>query len=216
MKLLNYKAIIFDFDGVIAESVNVKTEAFSKIYSEYGEDIVKKVIAHHMSHGGISRYEKFKYYHKEFLGIKLNKDDLIILSNKFSELVVNDVIDAPYVPGALNFIKNNYKKYKLFISTGTPQDEMIIILKNKNIDLYFQSVYGSPEHKNNHVKDIIMNMDYKKEEIIFIGDADTDIIAAKENDIPIIFREHPDGNCSIEYSKMVKVKDLIKLKDYIV
>ena len=32
MKLLNYKAIIFDFDGVIAESVNVKTEAFSKIY----------------------------------------------------------------------------------------------------------------------------------------------------------------------------------------
>ena len=213
MKLLNYKAIIFDFDGVIAESVNVKTEAFSKIYSEYGEDIVKKVIAHHMSHGGISRYEKFKYYHKEFLGIKLNKDDLIILSNKFSELVVNDVIDAPYVPGALNFIKNNYKKYKLFISTGTPQDEMIVILKKKNIDMYFQSVYGSPELKTNHVKDIMMNMDYKKEEIIFIGDADTDVKAAKQNDIPIILRTHPYSNCNYEYKKLLKINNLINIID---
>ena len=159
---------------------------------------------------------KFQLYHEKFLGISLEENQLIELSNKFSQLVVTDVVNAPYVNGAFEYIIDNHKRYKLFISTGTPQDEMIKILKKKNIDMYFQSVYGSPDHKTNHVKDIMMTMGYTKEEIIFIGDADTDIIAAKENDIPIIFREHLDGNCSIGYSKMVKVKDLINLKDYIV
>ena len=38
------KGIIFDFDGVIAESVQVKTDAFSSIYKPYGKDVVDKVV----------------------------------------------------------------------------------------------------------------------------------------------------------------------------
>ena len=142
------KAIIFDFDGVIAESVNVKTEAFSKMYAQYGNTIAEKVASHHLSHGGISRFEKFKLYHKEFLGIELTNQDIMALANKFSKLVVQKVIDAPYVPGSLEFIKDNYKYYDLFISTGTPEDEMKKILSRKGIRNYFKSVHGSPKKKN--------------------------------------------------------------------
>ena len=39
-----YKAIIFDFDGVLVDSVNIKGLAFAKIYQSYGDDIVKKVV----------------------------------------------------------------------------------------------------------------------------------------------------------------------------
>ena len=53
------KAIIFDFDGVIAESVNVKTEAFASLYEPYGKDVVNKVEQHHLANGGVSRFEKF-------------------------------------------------------------------------------------------------------------------------------------------------------------
>ena len=106
------KGIIFDFDGVIAESVNVKTEAFAKMYNQYGNEVVKKVVTHHLSHGGISRFEKFKFYHKEYFGIELTNQQLQELANQFSELVVQKVIAAPYVPGALEFIQNNYKYYE--------------------------------------------------------------------------------------------------------
>ena len=37
------KAIIFDFDGVILDSVDVKTEAFKQLYTTYGIDVVEKV-----------------------------------------------------------------------------------------------------------------------------------------------------------------------------
>ena len=40
--LLNSKAIfVFDFDGVLADSVNIKTNAFSKMYEAYGSEVQK-------------------------------------------------------------------------------------------------------------------------------------------------------------------------------
>ena len=61
------KAIIFDFDGVILDSVDVKTKAFKQMYSIYGDDVMRKVVDYHLLNGGISRYEKFKYFHENFL-----------------------------------------------------------------------------------------------------------------------------------------------------
>jgi len=202
------KAIIFDFDGVIAESVNIKTDAFKKMYAKYGNTVVKKVISHHLLNGGISRYEKFNFYHENFLGIKLSEEELEKLAIEFSELVVQDVVEAPYVHGALEFIENNYKDYKYFISTGTPQNEIIDIINRKKISIYFESIYGSPENKTDHIKKIMSKSGYTKDELIFIGDADTDILAAKNNDIPIILRVHPDSNCKYEYNKLIKINNL--------
>ena len=67
--MINLRAIIFDFDGVILDSNDVKTEAFYEMYIQYGESIAKKVVNHHKKNGGISRFQKFKLYHKKFLNI---------------------------------------------------------------------------------------------------------------------------------------------------
>ena len=56
------KNIIFDYDGTIADSVNIKTEAFAELYRNYGKDIESKVVKYHLNNGGVSRFEKFKYY----------------------------------------------------------------------------------------------------------------------------------------------------------
>ena len=56
------KAIIFDFDGTICDSLQVKAEAFGEVYSEYGEDISLKVIDHHNNNLGVPREIKFKYF----------------------------------------------------------------------------------------------------------------------------------------------------------
>ena len=98
------KAIIYDFDGVICDSVDVKTKAFAQIYQQYGDEVVKKVINHHLENGGISRFKKFIHYHKEFLNLNLNERQLELLVNKFSDLVKLKVIESDYIKGAYNFI----------------------------------------------------------------------------------------------------------------
>jgi len=54
------KAIIFDFDGVILESVGVKKEAFRRLFQYYPEK-VDEIVNYHMQQGGLSRYRKFQH-----------------------------------------------------------------------------------------------------------------------------------------------------------
>ena len=57
-------ALVFDFDGVIVDSFDVKKTAFSNLYLQYGEDIAKKVLEFHDSgNGGMCRVKKFKFFH---------------------------------------------------------------------------------------------------------------------------------------------------------
>ncbi len=43
MSIENWQAIIFDFDGVIVESGDIKTQAFAELYRSYGEHVVTEV-----------------------------------------------------------------------------------------------------------------------------------------------------------------------------
>tara|TARA_Y100000766_G_C18879787_1_gene592789 strand:- start:795 stop:1448 length:654 start_codon:yes stop_codon:yes gene_type:complete len=184
----NLKTIIFDYDGIISESVKVKTEAFAEIYSPFGHDIVKKVIQHHEANGGVSRFDKFLYYHRKFLNVDLSEKELVKLTDTFSNLVLQNVIDSKYVKGVYDFISLNYKKYNFFISTGTPKVEIDIILNKKKLSQYFIEVFGSPEKKDLHVKKIIKDYNLKNNEIIFIGDALSDRNAARVNGVTFIGR----------------------------
>ena len=180
------KGIIFDFDGVIAQSVQVKTDAFVQIYRDYGSSVVNKVIAHHESNGGMSRFEKFKFYHKTFLNLNIDDEEIVSLSKQFSDLVVEQVINAAYVPGVLDYIKKCFKKWDLFISTGTPKEEIKEILIKKGIDKYFIEVFGSPENKESHIDIILSKYFFKSEELIFYGDSNSDLDAAEYANIPFV------------------------------
>ena len=182
------KGIIFDFDGVITESVHIKSAGFSEIYKPYGPATVKKVVKHHEANGGMSRFKKIKFYHKTFLNTSLSNQEINYIANQFSEYVVDRVVNAQYVPNALEFIKHNYGNYKLFISTGTPTAEMKNILKLKKIIKYFTGIYGSPALKNDHVKVICSEYNLKSDELIFFGDSKTDMEAAAANGIKFILR----------------------------
>ena len=53
-------SIIFDFDGVILESVSVKTAAFRQLFS-FAPEHVDEIVQYHLDNGGMSRFDKFRY-----------------------------------------------------------------------------------------------------------------------------------------------------------
>ena len=185
---MKYKNIIFDFDGVLAESVYIKTQAFYKLYEQYGKEIAEKVVTHHEVNGGMSRFEKFPYYHKTFLKIDLNENDVEKLSDDFSKLVIDAVVDADEVPGALWFLKKYKRVSKYWIASATPTDEINEIAKKRGMYDYFISIYGSPENKSSIVKNIINKDKLVNSETVFFGDAMSDYRAAKDNSINFILR----------------------------
>ena len=67
--------------------------------------------------------------------------------------------------------------------------------------------------KVNHIEKIIKRNRFNPLDLLFIGDADIDILAAKHYGIPIIFRIHSDNH--VKYYKMVEVNDLKNIGDKI-
>ena len=47
---MSVRAIVFDFDGTLVESVDVKTQAFRTLFKEYPQHVAS-IVALHLEHG---------------------------------------------------------------------------------------------------------------------------------------------------------------------
>ena len=113
------RAVIFDFDGVIIESAEIKTRAFEILFSDY-PDKLPEIINYHQKNAGISRYPKFRYIYEKMLGQELSAQEEAELGERFSQIVVKPTLEAPFVPGAIEFLTRNKNHYCFFIASGTP------------------------------------------------------------------------------------------------
>lgn len=182
------KTIFWDFDGVIKDSVSVKSDAFEELFLPFGSDVAKKIRMHHEDNGGMSRYDKLPIY-LNLAGEKNSTNSISKYEKQFSKLVMNRVINSPWVEGVLEYIKTNYKAQKFFLITATPQKEIEEILKKLEISKYFKKVIGSPTNKKDAIKIILSNQNINLDDSIMIGDSCSDYEAAKENNVFFVFRK---------------------------
>lgn len=211
---MKIKYIFFDFDGVLAESVNIKTEAFRQMYLSEGKEFSDKVVDYHVANGGVSRYEKFKIFNGEWLGEDVTESKSEKLAQTFSDLVVEGVINSPEVTGALAFL-NTSSEYKKYIITGTPTNEIEVILKERKMDHFFIEAYGSPNKKDFWVKKILSENSINPDECVFIGDALADYEAAMLNNVAFILRETIEGKELFKDYTGLRIKDMTSLQSTI-
>ena len=184
--------IFWDFDGVIKESSAIKSLAFEEMFSKYGNEVLEKVMEHHQLNGGISREVKIPLYFSKFVGFSLTSQETEDRCLEYSKLVVQKVIDAPWVAGILDYLKSNSFHQRFVLITGTPYMEIIEILTALDIIDCFQTVYGSPTTKIKALnKEIQSDTDVSK--CLFIGDTLTDYEAASAFEVPFLLRETEDN-----------------------
>ncbi|CAM1348092.1 HAD family hydrolase [Tenacibaculum insulae] len=211
---LKIKYIFFDFDGVLAESVDVKTQAFRELYMDYGVMFANKVVEHHKLNGGVSRYEKIKIYNGDWLKQEVTKELIEKYASRFSDLVVNGVVNSQEVKGTTEFLEKS-GEYKKYIITGTPTKEIIPILKKRNMYDFFDKACGSPQKKGYWVNKILNEENINSINCIFIGDAYADYEAAVNNKITFVLRETEDGKNVFKNFKGYRIKDISELNNVI-
>ncbi len=123
------KALLFDFDGIILESADIKTTAFRKLFEREYPDKVDEFIKYHIQNAGVSRFVKIKYFFKEILGADVTAEKEKELADSFSKMVLNETINSSFVRGMPEFLIRNYRKSPMFIVTGTPDSEINYIVK---------------------------------------------------------------------------------------
>ena len=185
--LLEYRCMFFDFDGVVLESGNIKTEAFLELYQGLGID--EEVKAHHIANQGISRYEKFKWIAGNLLSVPYTDAYEKEMGDKFSSLVKQKVTQAAFVSGFPELIREiRMHDILCVIASGTPQTELENIVKDRGLTSWFDEVHGSPKKKADIVEDVLERYGLDRESCLFYGDASTDHEAAENTNIDFFAR----------------------------
>lgn len=186
--LNSYQYIFWDFDGVIKDSIPVKSDAFATLFSSFGNEIEQKVREHHESNGGMSRFEKIPLY-LEWSKQTVTSATVKNYCDQFSRLVTDAVIKSPWVEGVQEFLRKYSSEKTFFLLTATPQREIEEILNTLQITDYFKEIAGAPSSKANAMGDILRRYTIDSEEAVMIGDSKNDYLAANEHGVVFILRK---------------------------
>ena len=176
--------ILFDFDGVIIDSMPIREVGFRQIFQDFDIYLVDSMIDYHNQNGGLSRYEKIDFFFNKILKKPIQKNQSLSYAKSFSNIMKKELINKKYlITDSLFFIKGNYNKYNLHIVSGSDEEELKYLCNELGIATYFHSIHGSPTDKSTLVKKILLDNNYNMNETILIGDSINDLDASNDNGI---------------------------------
>jgi phosphoglycolate phosphatase-like HAD superfamily hydrolase len=182
----DFDIYIFDCDGVVLDSNQLKIDAMAMVLSELftNKSEIDDCINYFKHNFGKSRFHHVDIFLSKYLNV-LDQDAVhyrkSILSS-YSSMCKQLYLEAEVTPGFLEFVgKLNGKK---FIASGSEQEELRYVFKQRGLNNLFDGIYGSPTAKSENINTIIKE-EHNSNAIMF-GDALSDLNAAIDNSIDFI------------------------------
>lgn len=175
------QVIVFDFDGVIADSLESIIEISSKLIDRYNH---KKKIPKEKAIT-LMRTKKLQEIFKE-LGISSIK--IFFAIRKIRSELNKEIEYLKPIKGIKRVLREMKKRnFKLGILTSNSKNNVKEFLRKNNLEL-FDFIYSEASlfNKNKVINHLLKKQKLKREEVVFIGDETRDIEAAKKAKIKII------------------------------
>ena len=180
------KCVVFDFDGTLVDSNDIKREAFFDIvrcWDPAGE-LVSEVFARWPA---ADRYEKTRRIAEGLINRKLLPHDASVetwaarLADDYTERCENTIALCTEMPGASQALAGlSEKGYLLFINSATPLGPLRRVLELRSWDHYFQAVYGAEGSKADNLRRIALEVGADSHEIVHVGDQPDDRRGAEQ------------------------------------
>ena len=185
----NFDAIgcwVFDCDGVILDSNQVKSDAMRAAAEPYGETVAEALVAHHIEHGGVSRFRKFGFLFESILGRSPEFGEMDSVAERFARASRQGLLRCAEAPGLGKLLSAIPTDIPRLIVSGGFQDELRDIFTERDLLRHFTAVYGSPDSKES-----ILARERKSGQItdpaIFVGDSRYDYEAATNAGMGFVF-----------------------------
>ena len=181
------KAVVFDFDGVLLESTDIKAWAFGEIYKKYGKEVQDRVLEYQANNGGGNRVDKFRHFHTVILGREISDDEVKSLSNKFRKLIIGKLKLAPITVFASEVLDLLTKKnFLLYCVSASPIEELNEILEYKKLRHLFVKTYGGPTSKERNFELLSLEEGICFSDMVYIGDSKMDLVSSSNKNIEFI------------------------------
>jgi len=180
------KAVVFDFDGTLVESNDIKRQVFFEVISSFGDfsGIVERVLEENSDcdrSGIITEIVNQIIAVSDCFSGYDQKKLIADLIQEYTVLCKERVSSCPYIAGAhelLTYLKINH--YYIFLNSGTPRELLNDIIKDRSLEGFFNGIFGKPSTKAENLQQIFKKNRIVPQEVVFVGDGDSDMAAAKE------------------------------------
>lgn len=142
-----YETVVFDCDGVILDSNKVKTEAFRTAALPYGEAAAEALVAHHVAHGGVSRYAKFAHFLERIVPGQAGPG-LEALLDSYAQAVRGGLAACAVAPG-LARLRAAHPGQRWMVASGSDQSELRALFAARGLaEMFAGGIFGSPDTKD--------------------------------------------------------------------
>lgn len=211
-----FDGLFFDFDGVILESAEAKTEALLELFTDLlPPEKLDALRRYHLENVGISRYVKFEWVYRELLGKELSPGEKEALGRRYSRAAYEKVRRVPLVPGARGALEVLGREHALFVVSGTPTEEVAALARERGVAHHFTEIWGSPATKPDIVRDLLARHALVPSRALFIGDGLTDYRAAEETGLHFLARDTSDQRAIWDRLAPPRVSDLRRLPELV-
>jgi phosphoglycolate phosphatase len=181
-------AIVFDFDGTLIDSNQLKYDAYFELFptDDRHARIIRAVISDIFEQ---SRYVILEEILRR-LGVREKdslKEKVKELANRYNEIVMAGTKTCPEKAGAEEVLKKFAPAYGLYVSSTTPDANLKEIIQFRKWEGYFRDVFGWPNEKPETLRRIIALEKLRSDQVLVIGDGESDRKSAMENGCPFLF-----------------------------
>ena len=176
---------IFDCDGVISDTNEIKSNAFRYVAGKYlSNEALVKLLEFHENNIGKSRWEKFNFLKVKGLNVEFETDFLCQEYAFYVESYMYKKPLVPYIKEYINSLKKNSENI-IYIASGGESNQVKRLMKFHNINIIQNNIFGSPTKKIEIVKRI--KKKHENSKFILYGDSYYDSKCASIIEAKFIF-----------------------------
>jgi phosphoglycolate phosphatase-like HAD superfamily hydrolase len=171
------RCIVFDFDGTLVDSNQIKRQAFFDITASHAGGI--ECMSSVLEAGHPHRDAVFREYacRMSGQGILLDSDEMVRV---YGELTDKRVSAAETIAGADTLLQwLRASGVHLYLSSSTPIHHLQTIIATRGWQHYFDAIFGLPASKTETLRYLLDANRLLPEQILVIGDGDDDANAAR-------------------------------------
>ena len=169
------KVIVFDFDGTLVDSNRFKRDAFFEVFpaDEHHAQTVGAVLA------DMNEQSRFVILAEVLQRLGMDQGPELDgsvqeLAGRYNDIVLDGAKNCPEMPGAEAALRSLSQRYRLYLSSMTPHEELKEIVHFRNWRGYFEDTYGYPHQKAATIAHIMEHEDTGPRQVVVVGDGNSD------------------------------------------
>lgn len=189
-----FAAVVFDCDGVLLDSNELKTACFREVLEAGGYDAgdIARFVEFQRASFGMSRYRLFEALLGWELAVRPPLDHAELLA-RYAGALGGRYVTCDATPGMRDVVSSLAARHPVYIASGSDQAELRGVMAERGDAEHFRLILGSPTTKYDNLMLVLEDLrklgPIEPADVAFVGDAEADLNAARKAGMGFVYMD---------------------------